>query len=398
MLHYDLIVVGGGLAGSALAKGIAERGARVLVLEREQRFRDRVRGEGTHPWGVSEARALRLYDPLKVTCAHEARWMMSYRGSTLQSRRDLVESTRHRAGELDFYHPAMQEVLLGLAAAAGAEVRRGVTVNGVSPGTLPTVSTVRRDGGVETLQARLVAGADGRQSRVRQWGGFKVSRDPERLMIAGVLLVGMNAGDDAVHVLRAPAFGQTVLLFPLGAARWRAYFVTGRRAEHSLLSGRVRFPDFIRYCVDTGVPTDWFSGVEMGGPLASFEGADVWVDHPYKDGVLLVGDAAAASDPCWGCGLSLTLRDVRVLRDLLLTADDWDAASHRYAAEHDRYYGALHTIMSWLTEVIYGLGPEADRIRAHALPQLADGSGPDIVGLGPDYPVDEATRIRFLGA
>jgi 2-polyprenyl-6-methoxyphenol hydroxylase-like FAD-dependent oxidoreductase len=48
---YDLITVGGGLGGSALAKAMAEHGARVLVVERERRFKDRVRGEAMHPWG-----------------------------------------------------------------------------------------------------------------------------------------------------------------------------------------------------------------------------------------------------------------------------------------------------------------------------------------------------------
>jgi flavin-dependent dehydrogenase len=57
---YDLIVVGGGLGGAALAKAMAERGACVLVIERERQFRDRVRGEGTFPWGVIELRKLGL--------------------------------------------------------------------------------------------------------------------------------------------------------------------------------------------------------------------------------------------------------------------------------------------------------------------------------------------------
>jgi len=39
-MDYDLIIVGGGLAGSALAKSMAERGSRVLVCERERRFRE----------------------------------------------------------------------------------------------------------------------------------------------------------------------------------------------------------------------------------------------------------------------------------------------------------------------------------------------------------------------
>jgi NADPH-dependent 2,4-dienoyl-CoA reductase/sulfur reductase-like enzyme len=42
---YDLIIAGGGLAGSALAIVMARSGHRVLVVERETRFRDRIRGE-----------------------------------------------------------------------------------------------------------------------------------------------------------------------------------------------------------------------------------------------------------------------------------------------------------------------------------------------------------------
>jgi flavin-dependent dehydrogenase len=60
-ITYDLITVGGGIGGAALAGAMAEHGARVLVLERETRFKDRVRGEGLLPWGVGEARTLGLY-------------------------------------------------------------------------------------------------------------------------------------------------------------------------------------------------------------------------------------------------------------------------------------------------------------------------------------------------
>ncbi len=45
MLAYDIVVVGGGLACSTLVRAVAERGVRVLVLERERHFKDSVRGE-----------------------------------------------------------------------------------------------------------------------------------------------------------------------------------------------------------------------------------------------------------------------------------------------------------------------------------------------------------------
>ena len=59
---YDIITIGGGLGGAALAKVMAERGARVLVLESETRFRDRVRGEVMVSWGVAEAKELGIYE------------------------------------------------------------------------------------------------------------------------------------------------------------------------------------------------------------------------------------------------------------------------------------------------------------------------------------------------
>lgn len=395
-MTYDLVIVGGGLAGSSLAACMARSGARVLVLERTERFRDRVRGDGMHPWGVPELRALGLYETLTSTCGHEVRYLVIYRGSTVTRERDLIETTPQHAPGLDFYHPEMQEVLLRNAVETGAEVRRGVPVTNVTGGACPMV-TASIDGKEVGFPARLIIGAEGRQSVVRRDGGFAVSRDPDRLLISGLLLEGTGAPDNAVHMFVAPSFGHACWLVPIGGDRHRVYFSTSRRIEHRALSGVGDVTDFCDYCTDTGVPREWFARAHPAGPLATFEGADVWVGHPYKDGVVLIGDSAAANDPCFGCGLSLTLRDVRVLRDLLLASDDWDGACHQYASEHDKYYGALRTVTSWLREVRYALGPEADRLREHALPKLADGSGPDLWAMGPDNPADEDARIRFLG-
>ena len=64
---YDIVTVGGGLGGCALAKVMAEAGARVLVVERETQFRDRVRGEYIEQWGVAEARKLGIYEMLRMS-------------------------------------------------------------------------------------------------------------------------------------------------------------------------------------------------------------------------------------------------------------------------------------------------------------------------------------------
>jgi 2-polyprenyl-6-methoxyphenol hydroxylase-like FAD-dependent oxidoreductase len=207
----------------------------------------------------------------------------------------------------------------------------------------------------------------------------------------------MPIDHEVVRTLRPATFGSRVLLFPFRDERVRVYFVTGRRTEHPALSGPRDLPMFVNYCVEAGVPGDWLVDVQMAGPLATFEGADRWVEHPYQDSVVLIGDAAGATDPAWGCGLSLTLRDVRLLRDELTAQNDWDAAAHSYADAHQRSFTALHTAESWMAAINYGLGSEADLMRQRALPQLAAGRGPDFAGLGPESPVDEDTRIALFG-
>ena len=116
-MAYDLITIGGGLGGASLAKVMAEAGARVLVVERETEFRDRVRGEGMHPWGVTEAKELGLYEPI-LAKGNQTRFFSLKLGHLAAEHRDLVEKSPHGAGELDFCHPEMQEVVLAAAEAA----------------------------------------------------------------------------------------------------------------------------------------------------------------------------------------------------------------------------------------------------------------------------------------
>ncbi len=124
---YDIITVGGGLGGAALAKAMAEHGARVLVVERETQFKDRIRGENFAPWGVAETQTLGFYDLLRATCARESARFGVYTDPAFQEPRDLIATTPQRLSLLTFYHLVMQEALLQAAIDAGAEVCRGAS-------------------------------------------------------------------------------------------------------------------------------------------------------------------------------------------------------------------------------------------------------------------------------
>jgi flavin-dependent dehydrogenase len=214
---YDIITVGGGLGGSSLAKVMAEHGARVLVVERETQFQDRIRGEILNCWGVAETQALGLYALLRDTCAHESPRFGTYLGPEWDEPRNLVATTPQRLPAFNFYHPTMQEVVLQAALDAGAEVRRGATVRNVKRGRLPSVEVEQR-GHVQELQARLIVGADGRGSVVRKWGGFPSSQDPDHLMVSGVLFDEMPVAEDTSYYVISPNLGQGSRYFPKAVA------------------------------------------------------------------------------------------------------------------------------------------------------------------------------------
>ena len=96
-MDYDLITIGGEIAGATLGRALTSHGARVLIVERESRFRDRVRGETVRPWGVAEARALGIADLLLDTCGQEVRWWRSSAvGVPGMLERDLIATPRAR--------------------------------------------------------------------------------------------------------------------------------------------------------------------------------------------------------------------------------------------------------------------------------------------------------------
>jgi 2-polyprenyl-6-methoxyphenol hydroxylase-like FAD-dependent oxidoreductase len=395
---YDIITVGGGLAGAAFAKVMAERGARVLVLEGEPRFKDRVRGEALLPWGAAELETLGLRRLLLSTCAIENRWWDDFLGPDQVGHRDTSD-TPGGVATLTFYHPEMQEALLRSAAEAGAEVRRGVRATALSLGR-PAKVRCEQNRRAETIAARLIIGADGRNSMLRHWAGFALQEDPPRLRIAGVLFEGMtNLPQHTTQMVINPELGQSSILIPQGRGRVRAYVIFPSRENHTL-SGTRDIPRFIQEAIRTGVRPDLFEEAHSAGPLATFEGADSWVEQPYRESVALIGDAAATTDPSWGQGLSLAVRDVRLLRDALVTDDDWEVAGRAYAAGHDRGYDTIHTTEDLFTTFFLETGPDADARRARALPLIAEEPDrvPDAFMAGPDTaPVDGPARSRFFG-
>jgi 2-polyprenyl-6-methoxyphenol hydroxylase-like FAD-dependent oxidoreductase len=396
-MDVDVVIMGGGLAGSGLATVLAKKGVNVRVIERETKFRDRIRGENMLPWGVAAARRLGLLDDLVAAGGRRMPYFNIYVMGMHAVARSLPETTPGGDTSLNMYHPDLQEAVLAAAVKAGADVRRGVTVRAIEDANGKRTLTYEEDGKAETVTARLVVAADGRTSKAREWGGFTVRRDPLHLRIAGAMMEGTSVPDDGTFFAMVPGSGS--FLVPLGGGRTRTYFIYPGATGDRKLSGKEKVTEFMDAVRATLVPAAWYEGATQTGPLAEFEGADHWVESPAKAGLALIGDAAGCTDPSWGSGLSKTLVDVENLSKRLVETDDWDAAAASYAKDHDDMFGKLHAILAAMTTLFWTPGPEADGRRMAVSMKLRQdpASYPDATGLGPFGPSDEPACRRLMG-
>ncbi|MGH2535040.1 MAG: FAD-dependent oxidoreductase [Thermomicrobiales bacterium] len=394
---FEVAIVGGGVGGATLAAVLAEAGLDVVVVEREPVFRDKVRGEGIHPWGYREAKRLGLDPALAAAGAVELPIWQNYTDRQADEPSYWADDPENGLPEVTVVHPALQEALLEHAATHGATVIRPAKVTALTLDGTPKI-TVASEDGERTIRARLVVGADGRTSRVRSWIGARTEEDPVHHHFAGGLIGGTTLPEGKTHA--ATFDGGRMFIFPQSHGQARAY-VVGMADRLAALRGAKHRTAFVDYCARL-LPDGWFERATPAGPVAFFPNNDVWSNRLTAAGVVLIGDAAGANDPSVGQGLSLVFRDVRELRDLLLGERDWPAAIEEFARRRATYFAVLRAFAMWVGVLAIESGSVADARRARV--ERARKSDPTAGGFamifsrGPDgLIVDDDARRRFFG-
>lgn len=409
MIH-DLIIIGGGIGGGALAAVMARAGRSVLLLEQSLVYEDRVRGEWIAPWGVTETRRLGLYDNLVGAGGHHLTSHVTY-----DETRDPAEAeaaplplgmfAENVPGPLCIRHPVHCQTLFDTAIAAGAQALRGVSVKSIELGAAPAVTYVH-NGAEHTARAALVVGADGRQSIVRRAAGLTLHQDKPHHWFAGLLVDNVH-GYDPVRQAIGTEDDFAFLAFPQGSDRVRVYggWSLPDKARFAGAAGPGRFLEAFRM---RSVPSnDAIADGTPAGPLFAYFNNCSMTDQPHAPGAVLVGDAAGWNDPILGLGLSITYRDVRLVSDILKQTAPGTAPDFRpYAEERTERMNRLRIASELQAGLDMEFGDEArERRRRYHAAAAADptiGMHGVAVMAGPEAVPAEvfgaAHRARVLGA
>ncbi len=408
--RFDAVIVGGGIGGAALGGALAAAGKRVLILERTERFEDVVRGEWIAPWGVVELKRLGLYELVRAAGGHHlARHLgfdeMRAPAEAHAAALPLDAFVPGTPGPLCIGHPHLCQTLLDHAALQGAAVLRGVAEARVAAGANPEVRFAHGSLAREA-RADLVVGADGRASSVRRQLGLPLHEAPAHHLFAGLLVNGAHAWPDDVQAIGTEG-DVSFLAFPQGKGRVRLYAGYARE-QAGRFSGSEGPKRFLEACVLRSIPESAaFRAASPAGPCRTYPNQDTWMDTPYVEGVALIGDAAGHNDPITGQGLSITLRDVRLVRDLLLAAPRLATdALAPYAEERRERMRRLRFAAAMQSRLTVEFGEAARALRANAFARQA--REPDLgiaiiaAFVGPEkLPADaftQAAALRMFGA
>lgn len=306
----DVVVVGGGPAGLAAAVALGREGIRVLVVERSTWPRDKVCGEGLMPIGVESLERLGVFDeiaPEHLRPFLGIRWISEDGG--------CAEAEFASGPGFGIRRTALSQALFEAASSLpSVELWPQTRLIDLETKADRVVLGLRRAGRRAAVEARLVIGADGRNSSVRKLAGLEGKPAVSMQRWGARQHFEIRPWTDHVEVWWSE--GMEAYVTPSGSRQVEVAFLwdkarfTPQRKGRELVAGLLdNFPE-LRARLGRELPPS-LSPAAGVGPLAS--SARRATDHR----VVLIGDALGYVDGITGEGISVALTQVEALRSAL---------------------------------------------------------------------------------
>jgi flavin-dependent dehydrogenase len=330
---YDAVVIGGGPAGSTAAGVLAEKGRRVLLIEKAKFPRYHI-GESLMPYCYFSLERIGVIERMKAS-HYPKKYSVQFVSTNGHVSQPFYffQHLKHEASTTwQVLRDEFDQMLLDNARSKGATVLEETTVKDAiwRNGAVTGVVAVGKDGITREFHAPMTLDASGRDALLVTRNGWK-QRDPELNKIAiwtyykGALRdPGLDAGATTVAYLPEKGWFWYIPLpddlVSVGLVAEKDYLYRDSRDPACIFQSEVQNNVWVQQHLAPGQQTGqyWVTGEY------SYRSR-----HCAADGLILVGDAFAFLDPVFSSGVFLALRSGEIAGeavDAALTAGDVSAA------------------------------------------------------------------------
>ncbi|MGW7365009.1 FAD-dependent monooxygenase [Streptomyces sp. NPDC054841] len=298
----DVLVIGAGPTGLALAVDLARRGVGALVVEKADGLFPGSRGKGLQPRTMEVLDDLGVVGPVLAAGGRAPLGLLWKDGERLDEHDmfDRAEPTDAEPYGEPWLLPQWrtQEILLARLRELGGDVAFGQEVTGIAQ-DVDGVTARLRSGTV--VRARYAVAADGGRSTVRTVLGIGMdgeSVDPSPMLVADVRIPDLDR--DNWHMFGGDC-GYTAICPLPGTEDFQlvAQFVTGT-PDTSAEAVRALVAERTHLTADQVTEVRWASDFRPRAALA----------ERFRDGrIFLAGDAAHVHSPAGGQGLNTSVQD-----------------------------------------------------------------------------------------